>query len=89
VGARPQCRCRPCPGVVDLLAAAGLVLLAALDIVPGLVPIAAVGVVLLMIGAVIVRLRHGSPAAVVVDVLYLALVAFVAIGRFWAEPFTG
>ena len=71
------------------LAAAGLVLPAALDIVPVLVPLAAVGVVLLMIGAVTVRLRHGSPKAVVVDGLYLALAAFVAVGRFGPESFTG
>ncbi len=76
-------------GVVDLLAAAGLVLPAALDVVPVLVPVAAVGVVLLMTGAVVVRLRHGSANAVVVDATYLALAAFVAIGRFGPESFTG
>ena len=76
-------------GVVDLLAAVGLILPAALDIAPVLVPLAAVGVVLLMVGAVIVRLRHGSPKAVVVDVTYLALAALVAWGRFGPESFTG
>lgn len=76
-------------GVVDLLAAAGLVLPAALDIVPVLVPVAAVGVVLLMIGAVVVRLRHGSRGPVVVDAVYLALAAFVAVGRFGPESFAG
>lgn len=45
-------------GVLDLLGAAGLILRAALDIAPVLVPVAASGVALLMAGAVIVRLRY-------------------------------
>ena len=73
-------------GIVDLLAAAGLVLPAALGIAPVLVPLAAVGVVSLMIGAVIVRLRHGAPQAIVVDLTYLALAAFVAWGRVGLSP---
>jgi hypothetical protein len=76
-------------GVVDVLAAAGLVLPAALDIAPVLVPLAAVGVVLLMAGAVIIRLRsrHVAHATIAVDLIYLALAAFVAWGRFGPEPF--
>ena len=76
-------------GVLDLVAAAGLILPAALDIAPVFVPLAAVGVVLLMVGAVIVRLRHGSPKAIVGDLAYLALAGFVAWGRFVPESFTG
>ncbi len=75
-------------GVLDLLAAAGLILPAALDIAPVLVPLAAVGVVLLMIGAAIVRLRYGSAMAIVGDAAYLALGAFVAWGRFGPESFS-
>jgi hypothetical protein len=75
-------------GVIDLVAAAGLVLPAMLDIAPVLVPVAAVGVVLLMIGAAVVRLRFGSPKAIVGDAAYLALAAFVAWGRFGPEPFS-
>jgi len=74
-------------GIVDLLAAAGLVLPAALGIAPVLVPLAAVGTVSLMIGAVIVRLRHGAAQAIVVDLTYLALATFVAWGRFGPESF--
>jgi hypothetical protein len=75
-------------GVLDLLAAAGLILPAALGVAPVLVPVAAVGVVLLMIGAAIVRLRYGSPKAIVGDATYLALAAFVAWGRFGPESFS-
>ena len=74
-------------GIIDLLAAAGLILPAALGIVPVLVPVAAVGVVLLMIGAGIVRVRYGSPRAIPGDAAYLALAAFVAWGRFGPESF--
>ena len=74
-------------GILDLLAAAGLILPAALGIVPVLVPVAAVGVVLLMIGAGIVRVRYGSPGAIPGDAAYLALAAFVAWGRFGPESF--
>jgi hypothetical protein len=76
-------------GVIDLLAAVGLILPAALDIAAVLVPLAAVGVVLLMVGAVVVRLRHGSPKAIVGDLAYLALAGVVAWGRFGPESFTG
>ena len=75
-------------GALDLLAAGGLILPAALGIAPILVPVAAVGVVLLMAGAVVVRLRHGSQKAIVGDLAYLALAGFVAWGRFGPESFS-
>ena len=74
-------------GVVDLLAGLGLILPAALDVVPILVPLAAVGVVALMAGAVVVRLRHGGRGAIPIDLIYLGLAAFVAVGRFGPESF--
>ncbi|MBL7253357.1 DoxX family protein [Actinoplanes sp. LDG1-01] len=64
-----------------VLAAVGLVLPAALDIVPVLVPLAAVGLVLLMAGAAIVHLRRGESKPIIVNLLFLALAATVAIGR--------
>ncbi len=74
-------------GVLDLLAAAGLVLPAAFGVAPVLVPVAAVGVVLLMVGAGVVRLRYGSPRAILGDAVYLIAAAFVAWGRFGPERF--
>jgi hypothetical protein len=76
-------------GALELLAAVGLILPAALDIVPVLVPLAAVGAVLLMIGAIITRLRRHETTTIVGDAAYLVLAVFVAWGRFGAEPFTG
>jgi hypothetical protein len=76
-------------GVLELLGAVGLILPAALDIAPVLVPLAASGAVLLFVGAVIMRLRRGERATIVVDLVYLAMAAFVAVGRFGPWSFTG
>lgn len=74
-------------GALELLAAAGLILPAALDIAPVLVPLAATGAVLLFAGAVITRLCRGERRTIVPDLAYLALAAFVAWGRFGPESF--
>jgi hypothetical protein len=76
-------------GTLEVLAAVGLILPAALAVAPVLVPLAATGLVLLMIGAVITRLRRHELKIVFGDLLYLALAAFVAWGRFGPESFTG
>jgi DoxX-like family len=76
-------------GFLEFLGAVGLILPAALDIAPVLVPIAASGAALLFVGAVIMRLRRGEKATIVVDLVYLALAVFVAWGRFGPESFTG
>lgn len=76
-------------GAIELLAAAGLILPAALDIAPVLVPLTAVGAVLLFVGAVITRLRRGEKVTIVGDLVYLAMAAFVAWGRFGPESFSG
>jgi hypothetical protein len=76
-------------GALELLAAAGLILPAALDIAPGLVPLTAVGAALLFVGAVITRLRRGERVTIVGDLVYLAMAAFVAWGRCGPESFSG
>jgi DoxX-like family len=74
-------------GALEVLAAVGLILPAALGIVPVLVPLAAVGVALLMVGAIITHSRRHEAAGVVLNVAYLVMAAFVATGRFGPEPF--
>ena len=69
-------------------AAAGLIVPAAVGIAPVLVPLAATGAVLLFVGAVITRLRRGERATIVADLVYLAMAAFVAWGRFGPGSFT-
>lgn len=76
-------------GALEVLAAIGLILPAVLDIAPVLVPLAALGLALIMIGATITRLRRREFTFMAVDLIYLALVTFVAWGRFGPESFTG
>jgi DMSO reductase anchor subunit len=76
-------------GVVEFLGAAGLILPAVLNVAPVLVPVAACGAVLLFAGAAIMRLRRGERATIAGDLVYLALAAFVAAGRFGPWSFTG
>ncbi|MEV0720743.1 DoxX family protein [Asanoa sp. NPDC050611] len=76
-------------GFLEILAAAGLILPAALDIVPVLVPVTAVCVALLFAGAVVMRLRRGERGTITADLIYLALAVFVAWGRFGPASFTG
>jgi hypothetical protein len=77
-------------GALEILGALGLVLPAALGIAPVLAPLAALGLAALMAGAVITRLRRHEPKPMVADLIYLALAAFVAWGRFFGpEAFTG
>ncbi|MFH7596913.1 DoxX family protein [Streptomyces racemochromogenes] len=76
-------------GTLEVLAAAGLVLPAVLGVAPVLVPLAAVGLLLLMLGAAVVRLRRHETKLVVVDLVYAALAAFVAWGGFGPESFIG
>jgi uncharacterized membrane protein YphA (DoxX/SURF4 family) len=74
-------------GAVEVLGAVGLVLPALLGIAPVLVPLAALGLALLMTGAVIMRIRRREFTYALLDATYLVLAAFVAIGRFGLEPF--
>jgi uncharacterized membrane protein YphA (DoxX/SURF4 family) len=76
-------------GALEVLAAAGLILPAAFDIVPGLVPLAALGLVMIMVGAIITRIRRHEFKFMMADLVYLALAVFVAWGRFGPEAFSG
>ncbi len=75
-------------GTLELLAAAGLILPAALHIAPIMVPVTATCVALLFTGAVTMRLRRGERATVIPDLIYLALAVFLAWGRFGPASFT-
>jgi DoxX-like family len=74
-------------GVLEILAAVGLVLPALTGITPVLTPLAAVGLGVLMAGAGVVHFRRGEFAFIgVVAVLFVAA-AFVAWGRFGPYAF--
>ncbi|MFG2354880.1 DoxX family protein [Streptomyces sp. NPDC048521] len=76
-------------GVLELLAAAGLILPGALGIAPVLVPVTAVCWTLLMIGAMITHGRRDEHRFVLLNLIYLALAVLLAWGRFGPESFTG
>ena len=75
-------------GTLEVLAAVGLILPAALDIAPIIVPLAAVGLVLLMIGAAITHARRGEAKNIIINVVLLAMAAVVAWGRFGPYSFS-
>jgi hypothetical protein len=74
-------------GILEVLAALGLILPATVDIAPELVPLAASGLALTMFGAAITHSRRGEAQSVVVNVALLALTVFVAWGRFGPHAF--
>ncbi|MCW2879590.1 MAG: hypothetical protein JWQ95_3690 [Sphaerisporangium sp.] len=69
-------------GGVEFLAALGLILPAVTGIAPVLTPLAAAGLVVTMIGAIIVHARRHEPQGFVVNIVLLVLSALVAWGRF-------
>lgn len=73
-------------GVAEVLAAIGLVLPAITGIAPALVGWAAVGLALLMVGAIITHLRRREAPMIIANVVLLALAVFVAWGRLGSYP---
>jgi DoxX-like family len=68
-------------GILELLAAVGLILPAVLDIAPVMVPVTALCWILLMVGAMVTHGRLGQFKLVLVNVAYLGLAAFIAVGH--------
>ena len=73
-------------GILEILGALGLILPMVTGILPILTPLAAIGLVLDMIGAAITHVRRGENNMVPVNVVLLLLAAFVAYGRFALVP---
>ncbi|MCP2244292.1 DoxX family protein [Lentzea aerocolonigenes] len=74
-------------GALEVLAAIGLILPAALGIAPVLVPLAALGLVLVMIGAIVTHSRRKETQVIGVNVVLLLLAAAVVWGRFGPYSF--
>lgn len=68
-------------GTAEVLGAVGIILPAALGVAPVLSPIAAIGLALVALGAVIVHLKRGEPAAVGAPLLLCLIAIFVAVTR--------
>ena len=71
-------------GVLELLGAAGLIFPAVLGIAPTLVLLAAMGLALTMVGAIVTHLRLGETDRLAAPIVVLALALFVAVERFGA-----
>lgn len=70
-----------------MLIAFGLVLPAVTGIAPVLTPLAALGIALLMAGAVVVHARRAETQVIVVNLVLLVLAAVVVWGRFGPYAF--
>jgi hypothetical protein len=73
-------------GVAEVLGAAGLVLPGLLGIGPWLTPLAAAGLVIIMIGAAGMGLVAGDPVLALLPLVVGLLAAFVAYGRWRRAP---
>lgn len=74
-------------GALEVAAALGLILPPLLGITPILVPLAALGLALLMIGAAITHARRKEQPMIGANVVLLVLAAVVAWGRFGPYAF--
>jgi uncharacterized membrane protein YphA (DoxX/SURF4 family) len=68
-------------GVAEVLGAIGLILPGLLRIRPGLTPLAAAGLVIIMIGATVLTLVGGNVVLALIPLVVGLLSAFVAYGR--------
>jgi DoxX-like protein len=73
-------------GVIEVLGAVGLILPSLLRISPRLTPLAAVGLILIMIGAIAITLAGGMVGPAMFSLVVGLLAAFVAYGRWRLAP---
>jgi uncharacterized membrane protein YphA (DoxX/SURF4 family) len=76
-------------GVCEVLGALGLILPGLLRIRPGLTPLAAAGLVIIMIGATVLTLPSGNVGSALMSLVAGILAAFVAFGRWRLVPSRG
>jgi uncharacterized membrane protein YphA (DoxX/SURF4 family) len=69
-------------GLLEVLAAVGLILPLVTGVLPVLTPVAAAGLAIIMIGAIVVHVRRGESSYIPMNVGLLLAAAFVAVGRF-------
>jgi uncharacterized membrane protein YphA (DoxX/SURF4 family) len=74
-------------GVLQVAAAIGLIVPAILNIAPLFVPLAALGLAAMMIGAAIVHSRRHEFQMIIPNVILVTLATIVVWGRFGPYPF--
>ncbi|MDQ7993862.1 MAG: DoxX family protein [Propionicimonas sp.] len=74
-------------GVLEVLAAAGLILPGLTGVAPLLVPLSALGLAAVMVGAIVVHIRRNEYSKLGPILALLSLSMFVAFGRLGPVPF--
>jgi uncharacterized membrane protein len=73
-------------GFIDLLGAIGLILPSLLRIKPKLIPISAIGIIILMICASIFHIVRGEASQIGANIIFALIAIFIAWGRFFKAP---
>ncbi len=73
-------------GALEVAGAAGLILPIVTGILPWLTPVAAAGLVLTMVGAMLTHARRQEYANLIPNLVLLLFAAFIAYGRFIVVP---
>ena len=73
-------------GLLELLGAVGVILPAVTGVLPWLTPLAAVGLALIMLSAIVFHLSRRERANALGLSLVLAVAVFVAVGRYVIAP---
>jgi uncharacterized membrane protein YphA (DoxX/SURF4 family) len=73
-------------GAAELLGGLGLIIPAATGILPWLTPVAAAGLVIIMIGASAYHFQHGENNRAPMTLVLLVLTALIVVGRFVIQP---
>ena len=69
-------------GIIDLLGALGVILPSLFRFKPVLTPVAALGIVLLMLSAIVFHISRGEASQIGFNVVFALMAAFIAYGRF-------
>lgn len=75
-------------GAAELLGGLGLILLGVIRIQTQLIPLAAAGLFIIMLGAIVYHLTRGEYQNTVMNLILSGAAAFVAYGRLWFVPLT-
>lgn len=73
-------------GTAEILGGLGLVLPMLTNVLPVLTPVAAIGLAIIMLLAMVFHLRRGEYAGVIVNLVLGLLAAFIAYGRLVLVP---
>ncbi len=73
-------------GTLEVLGGLGLILPSWTRVMPVLTPLAALGLVVIMLGAVVSHARQAEGKQTVATSVVTLLAIFIAVGRFWLLP---